>query len=59
MRGLFRPLEEYASPSILTVDVLCFVLLLGCMLECFQAGFSSFEESEYVCFYKTGLPAQC
>jgi hypothetical protein len=36
IRGLFRPLEEYADPSILTVDCLCFVSFSGCtrMLEC-------------------------
>jgi hypothetical protein len=33
MRGLFRPLEEYACPSILDVVYLCFIFLLGCMLE--------------------------
>jgi hypothetical protein len=32
MLGLFRPLEEYVGPSILTVGALCFVVLLGCML---------------------------
>jgi hypothetical protein len=33
MLGLFRPLEEYVSPSILTVGALCFGVLLGCMLK--------------------------
>jgi hypothetical protein len=33
MRGLFRPLYEHATPSILTVGVLYFVFFLGCMLE--------------------------
>jgi hypothetical protein len=36
VRGLFRPLEEYAAPSILTVGALCFVFSLDIML-----GFSS------------------
>jgi hypothetical protein len=31
--GLFRPFEEYANPSILTVGVLYFVSFSGCMLE--------------------------
>jgi hypothetical protein len=33
MLGLFHPLEDYAGPSILTVDALCFIALLGCMLK--------------------------
>jgi hypothetical protein len=33
MLGLFRPLEKYVGPSILTVGALCFVVLLGCMLK--------------------------
>jgi hypothetical protein len=33
MLGLFRPLYEYAGPSILTVGVLCFIFILACMLE--------------------------
>jgi hypothetical protein len=33
MRGLFRPLEEYADSSILTMGALCFVVSFGCMLE--------------------------
>jgi hypothetical protein len=33
IRGLFRPLEKCADPSILTVDVLRFVFFFGCMLE--------------------------
>jgi hypothetical protein len=32
MLGLFRPLEEYAGFSILTVGIPCFVVLLCCML---------------------------
>jgi hypothetical protein len=31
---LFRPLEQYAGPSILTVGVLCFVFFLGWILKC-------------------------
>jgi hypothetical protein len=33
MRDLFRPFEECAGPSILTMGTLCFFFLLGCMLE--------------------------
>jgi hypothetical protein len=33
MHGLFRPLEEYVGPSILTVGILRFVFFSGCMLE--------------------------
>jgi hypothetical protein len=33
---LFRPLEEYVGPSILTVGTLCFVLFLGCILKLFR-----------------------
>jgi hypothetical protein len=29
MRGLFRPLEEYAGPSVLTESFLSFVSFLG------------------------------
>jgi hypothetical protein len=32
MLGLFHPLEEYVGPSIITVGILCFVVLLGGML---------------------------
>jgi hypothetical protein len=32
MLGLFRPVEEYVGPSILTVGALRFVVLLGRML---------------------------
>jgi hypothetical protein len=43
MHGLFRPLEVYAGPSILTVGALCFFFSVGWML-----GFSS--ESAYLPF---------
>jgi hypothetical protein len=33
MFGLFRPLEEYVVPPILTVGALCFVIFLGFMLN--------------------------
>jgi hypothetical protein len=33
IRGLFRPLEKYAGPSILTEGILCFAFFLGCMSE--------------------------
>jgi hypothetical protein len=59
MLGLFRPLEDYVGPSILTVVALCSVAFLGCMLK-FSSEFvclpfverdistiSSFEESDY------------
>jgi hypothetical protein len=33
IRDLFRGLEEYTGPSILTVVIPCFVFFLGCVLE--------------------------
>jgi hypothetical protein len=44
MLGLFRPLEEYVGPSILTVGGLCFVSYwIVCCLE--------FEHKFYNCIY--------
>jgi hypothetical protein len=33
MLSVFRPAEEYVSPSILTVGALFFVVLVGCMIK--------------------------
>jgi hypothetical protein len=33
MHGLFRPLEEYAGPTILTVGSLRFIFFSRCMFE--------------------------
>lgn len=46
---LFRPLEQYAGPSIiLTVGVLCFVFLLGCIFNPASLFLSlSLDEFEY------------
>jgi hypothetical protein len=33
MLGLFRPLENDAGPCVLTVEVLCFVFFLRCILR--------------------------
>jgi hypothetical protein len=35
MLGLFRPLEEYIGPAMLTVGVLHFIVFLGCILKIF------------------------
>jgi hypothetical protein len=43
VRGLFRPLEKFVDPSVLTVGVLCF-----------EAGFSPSEECEISVFIRPG-----
>jgi hypothetical protein len=33
MLSLFRPLEYYVGPYMLTLGALCFVVLFGCVLK--------------------------
>jgi hypothetical protein len=35
MLGLFRPLEEYVGPSIVTVGAICFVVFFGLYVKIF------------------------
>jgi hypothetical protein len=46
MLGLFRPLEKYVGPQIVTVSDLCHVLLLGCVLK-FSSKFVCIPFVEY------------
>jgi hypothetical protein len=52
IRGLFHPLEEYSSISILTVGVLCSVFVLGCMIAFF---FSESTSIRYTRFFHCDL----
>jgi hypothetical protein len=57
MRRLFRPIEKYADPSILTVGIPNFALFSSCTLVLFSSCMLEFS-SEFACL-PFGVTKKC